>query len=63
MNLVRTTSVAASRTSGIHIWRRDPRAPKNSSEAASGVKCHAWGRKFRGSGKRQKTDGNSQENK
>src|SRR5580704_19758263 len=48
MNLVRITSVAASSVSGIHICRREPRAPKNKSDAASGVKCHACGRTFNG---------------
>src|SRR5271154_393201 len=42
--LVRMTSVMASSTTGIHIWRREPRAPKNKSEAPIGVKCQACGR-------------------
>src|SRR5947209_9848272 len=46
MNLVRITSVPASSTSGTHSCLRDPRAPKNSKDAARGVKCHACGRTF-----------------
>src|SRR6185312_3962161 len=40
-------SEAASRATGIQSWRREPRAPKNSKLAATGVKCHGcvcmWG--------------------
>src|SRR5258706_6514341 len=39
-NLLNTTSERASSTTGTQNWRRDPRAPKNSRQAATGVKCH-----------------------
>src|SRR5882672_2220244 len=44
-NLVRTRSKATRATSGNQSCRREPRAPKNRSEAASGVNPQGWGRK------------------
>src|SRR5437868_65529 len=44
-NFVRITSDAASSTTGTHAILRDPRAPKNSNEAATGVNISGCGRK------------------